>query len=78
MKLSRKHDERSEKWHQDVQETRDWCNETQAQLERMENNGDASNYDELSKRKKELQVVIMQLLLGNYCWKIVEDVRHMY
>lgn len=56
MSLSEKHVELSEKWHKDVQETRDWCKETQAKLENMEKSGDASNYDELSERKKELQV----------------------
>ncbi len=57
MNLAKNHDELSEKWHQGVQETREWCKETEAKLENMEKNEDAaSNYDELSERKKELQV----------------------
>lgn len=50
------HEQLSEKWHQGVQETRNWCNETQAKLENMNNDGDTCDYDELSERKQQLQV----------------------
>ena len=58
LSLTSTHDELSEKWHEDVQEIRDWCKETETKLQNMDKDGDASNYDKLSERRKELQVQI--------------------
>ena len=55
--LVKDHEGLSEKWHQGVQEARNWCEETRAKLENMNKDGDASDYDELSERKQQLQVL---------------------
>ena len=46
----------SEKWHEGMKETRDWCQDAQAKLESLEISADTSNYEELCEHQKDLQV----------------------
>ncbi|XP_028414134.1 dystrophin-like isoform X2 [Dendronephthya gigantea] len=70
LSLAKEHDELAKKWHQDLQETKAWCKETRGKLDDIERVRDGEDYDELSERRKELQIMIE--MLSQYEIKINE------